>query len=646
MDLPEKMSRYGIETSFIDGKGHTHTIDEHIFHRIADALGPTPAGPAPVIFRAVDGVEKNDLVARLSHLPAWRVCHANGDVLVSAMDGVSGESDLPFGVYRLQDGDAGERPLIVAPEHAYEGVFDRRWILSVQLYGVRSERNWGIGDFSDLQTLLRWSATCGAAGVGLNPLHALFDDEGDDCSPYAPNSRLFLNSIYIDVAALPELPENFATEHAAEIERLRNAEFVDYAGVAALKQRALRLAFVQFNKWTTLKRRAAFDAFRERGGTMLARFASFEALRRKYKIAWWDWPEPWRAPDDDALADLRRGEDADAVVFAEFVQWCAHEQLQGCVDLARALDLPVGLYLDIAVGVRAGGFDAWAEQSAITRRLSVGAPPDQLNTAGQDWGLAGFNPAGLAANGFAPFRKMLAASMRYAGAVRLDHVLGLNRIYVVPEGAAPDGGAYIRMPFEAMLANVAIESVSHRCIVIGEDLGTVPDGFRENLADWAIWSYRVMMFERGADGGFIAPEHYPARALVTFSTHDLATYAGWRLGHDVALKEEIGINPGESGRERENAVSALDAALGQAGESGADFSAVLSTLARTPSRLLGVAIEDLLGVVDQANVPGTMHEHPNWRRKLPVPIEAWDRAIDKDAIQRALELRIVSHEPA
>ncbi|GAA3839830.1 4-alpha-glucanotransferase [[Pseudomonas] carboxydohydrogena] len=641
MDLSEKVSRYGIEASYIDGTGRVHTIDEQTFHRVLDALGQAPALAAPIVIRCADGVEMDDLVTRLSHLREWQILDADDRVMLSSADARQHDARLAFGTYRLRGhgGEAVEASLIVAPERAYEGAFDRRWLLAVQLYGVRSRGNWGIGDFSDLQDVMRWAAGLGAAGVGLNPLHALFDDEAEDCSPYSPNSRLFLNSIYIDVAALPELPERFADENRAEIERLQNSELVDYAGVAALKQRGLKLAFTQFKTRTTLRRKASFDAFRRERGRTLSRFACFEALRKTYRAAWWEWPEPWRQPDDNALAEFRRGEVADDIAFTEFVQWCAHEQLQACAALGDDLNLPVGLYLDIAVGVKSGGFDAWNEQAAISRRLSVGAPPDQLNTAGQDWGLAGFNTAGLEARSFMPFRDVLAASMRYAGAVRLDHVLGLNRIYVVPSGFPPDSGAYIRMPFEAMLASVAIESVAHRCIMIGEDLGTVPDGFREKLADWAVWSYRVMIFERGEGGAFNAAENYPAHALVTFSTHDLPTFAGWRSGHDIALKQALHIDPGESLAGREHAVRELDRLLDGAG----GFDAVLACLAQTPSRLLGVATEDLLGVMDQANVPGTINQHPNWRRKLPVPLHDWDRDIDIGGLAEALRSRIVSH---
>jgi 4-alpha-glucanotransferase len=254
--------------------------------------------------------------------------------------------------------------------------------------------------------------------------------------------------------------------------------------------------------------------------------------------------------------------------------------------------------------------------------MAVGAPPDILNTAGQNWGLAGFNPAGLEDQQFEPFRHMLQASMRYAGAIRLDHVLGLKRLYLIPYGVPPSQGAYIRFPFEAMLAVTALSSMEHGCIVVGEDLGTIPENFRETLADWGIWTYQVMLFERSANGAFFPPESYRENALVSFGTHDLATFVGWRDQHDLAVKQALGIDPGETTEERYGALDALRHALRQRGlETAADFASVAKYLADTPSRLLVISIEDILGIRDQVNLPGTIHEHPNWRHRLPVSLE-------------------------
>ena len=323
----------------------------------------------------------------------------------------------------------------------------------------------------------------------------------------------------------------------------------------------------------------------------------------------------------------------------EFVQWTADRQLQSCRDLAARRGMKVRLYLDVAVGVQADGFDAWNEQVAISRHLAVGAPPDSLNTSGQNWGLAGFNAAGLEIQSFEPYRDMLRASMRYAGAIRLDHVLGLKRLYLVPHGFAADNGVYVQMPFEALLAATALESVAHRCVVIGEDLGTVPEGFREQIADWGIWSYQVMMFERDDQGKFRDIDHYAPNALVTFNTHDLSTYAGWRSFSDLALKRSLGIDPGESDDARWHALALLTDVLRHHGIDRHDLNAVVGFLARTRSRLLAISLEDLLGVIDQPNIPGTVNEHPNWRQRLPLAIDEIASAIDVPALKTAIAER-------
>jgi 4-alpha-glucanotransferase len=509
-----------------------------------------------------------------------------------------------------------------APRQAFQGPQDgprRLWALAVQLYGVRSRRNWGHGDFTDLAGLLELAAEVGAAGVALNPLHALFDDRCDAASPYSPNSRLFLNPLYIDVEAIPEFPGLAAAGTQDEVAALRQRELVDHKGVASVKMRALKLAYESFRGGDSA-RHQAFESFRNERGQVLARFAAFEFLRRRLGKPWPEWPDPWRDPTDAALADLRASH-GEEIAFFEFVQWVADQQLQACCRRAHDLALPIGLYLDIAVGVRPEGFDAWSDRNSIISGLAVGAPPDLYNMAGQNWGLAAFNPVALARRSFEPFRQMLQASMRNAGAIRLDHVLGLKRLYLIPDGMRPDQGAYVRFPFEALLAVCAEESARRRCIVIGEDLGTVPEGFRDTLSAWGIWSYQVMLFERAADGSFLPADRYRENALVTFSTHDLPTFAGWMSGHDLAVKRALHMDPGETDEGRRAARLALRGALSGGGAADLDFASVARFLAQTPARLLVVAIEDALGVRDQANVPATIDEHPNWRRRLPVLLE-------------------------
>ena len=400
MDLFAQAKAQGIQTEFLDGQGHRRVTDAAALKIILDALPPQAPGPLvgqPVVVRS--GRPSRTELPATARLPvAWKIVADSGVIAKgeSSDHAIDWPKDLPPGVYRLQVSDAAtaeDVPLISAPERAFGGEFDRCWLLAVQLYGVRSARNWGMGDFTDLASLIELADHLGADGVGLNPLHALFDDRPGDCSPYSPNSRLFLNALYIDVEKLPEFQPDSETSEA--LAPLRAGDAVDYVGVAGLKWRALRRAFAAFKANAKPGRQQDFDKFRAERGTLLSHFACFEVLRHKFGKPWWEWPEEWRQPDDARCAALRQGEDADEIEFVEFVQWTADRQLGAAADLAKQLGMKVGLYLDVAVGVQADGFDAWNEQVAISRHLGVGAPPDPLNTAGQTWGLAGFNAAGL-----------------------------------------------------------------------------------------------------------------------------------------------------------------------------------------------------------------------------------------------------------
>lgn len=559
-DVGELAARWGIELEFVDALGRPQRAEADTVRRIAESLA------------------------------------------------ASGEP--------CQFGDAGG-----ARQRAYQGDGQsRRWLLAVQLYGVRSATNWGHGDFTDLSMLISLAAKIGAAGIGLNPLHALFPDRPEEASPYAPNSRLFLNPLYIDVSAAPGFPGLVEARLVDAVEQLRGTSTVDYTGVARAKLLALRAAYAKFSQLPD--ETEDFENFRRDRGRSLQAFAAFETLRHRFPDApWWEWPPEWREPTDAVLRSLRLSA-GEEMAFHEYVQWIADRQLRRCHELARALDLSIGLYVDLAVGVDAGGADAWAGNGNLLAGLSIGAPPDPLNTLGQEWGVTSYNPHRLAECDFAPLRDMLRCAMRYAGAVRIDHILGLKRLYVVPRGLGAAKGTYLRCPFESLLAVIAEESQRQQCIVIGEDLGTVPEGFREALAAWGIWTYVVMLFEREHDGAFRAPERYPVDAVATFSTHDLATFSGWLSGHDLRVKRGIGMDPGERDDERERAVAALLQSRRRHGFEGEGFIPIARYLAATPARLVVISVEDVLMIEDQINVPGTVDQHPNWRRRLPVPVEA------------------------
>jgi len=555
--------RWGVEPGYHDISGHWHAVPEPTLHRIVDALSKGRSEPA----------------------------------------------------------------VLADPRHqqrAFQGDGSRVWGLAVQLYAVRSSRNWGIGDFGDLRTIVKIAADSGASVVGLNPLHALLLDRPDMASPYAPNSRLFLNPLYIAV----DLVDGFSQDDPAladAIAAVRDSSLVDYRRVAQLKIAALGAAYDRFRSQRSEEQAADFERFRDERGDSLKRFACFEVLRARFRgTSWRDWPQPWSNPDQGAIDELRRTESRECKFF-EFLQWVADRQLARCRREAEQRGLSIGLYLDLAVGVDPAGADAWANQKAVLAGLSIGAPPDDFNPSGQNWGLAPFNPHSLPDNDFAAMRQLLAAAMRHAGAVRLDHVLGLMRLFLVPDGASAAQGAYIRFPFEQLLRVVAEESIKHRCIFIGEDLGTVPEGFREISARWGVWTYRVMMFERRQNGEFKPPSEYPAEALATFNTHDLPSFRGWMSGKDLITKRAIGVDPGETGDARSRSQIELRRMLGPvAGDNGPDhFAAAAGFLAATPSRIVTVAIDDLLDVVEQVNVPGTIDQHPNWRRKLPVTLENW-----------------------
>jgi 4-alpha-glucanotransferase len=559
--IEERAAQWGIETQYWDGLGRHRVVEPQVLARLLDIIAAGDQSPAP---------------------------------------------------------DVGTPRLVPVP--AYQAGTAKMWALAFQLYGVRSRRNWGHGDFTDLKTLIELAAQLGASGVGLNPLHALFDDRADAYSPYSPSSRHFLNSHYIDADAVPEFPGAAAAGLTTEIAELRQSELIDYGAVIKAKSRALELAYEAFRLSGGAARRSAFATFRKRSGAPLMRYACFEFLRRRFGGPWWTWPQEWRKPNVKRLAALRKSEHA-AIGYHEFLQWTADEQLSACRARAGALGLEIGLYLDIAVGVRADGFDAWNEQDLYDPALEIGAPPDRLNVEGQRWGLAGIKPFRMTANKCESFRAMLRASMRYAGAVRIDHVLGLNRLYLIPREMRADSGAYVRLAFHSLLEATAEESLAHRCVVIGEDLGTVPDGFREALAEWGIWSYQVMMFQRAQDGGFIAPDLYAKNALVTFATHDLPTFAGWTSGHDLIVERTLGMNPGETDEDRKGALAALARTMAWRGYTTLDFPNVVKFLSDTPCRLLAVPAEDALELTEQVNVPGTIAEHPNWRRRLPIDLE-------------------------
>lgn len=531
----------------------------------------------------------------------------------------------------------------------------RLWGLTVQLYGVRSRRNWGIGDFTDLAALLEFTAAAGGDVVGLNPLHALFPDNPAHISPYSPSHRAFLNVLYIDVEALPEFPacaearrRVASADFQQRLQALRAAELVDYPGVAQVKFAILRELFDRF-RTSGGARQKAFAAWRQAQGSELEQHARFEALQAHFRAldanvwGWPAWPADYRDPASPAVAAFAAAH-ADEVTWHAWLQWLADEQLAACAARAQALGMAVGIYRDLAVGANPGGAEIWSAQAVFADGAHAGAPPDEINLMGQDWGLPPFIPHRLASADFAPFAAILRANMRHAGALRIDHVMGLQRIFWVPADMPASEGAYVHYPFAAMLDIVARTSNDGHCLVIGEDLGTVPEGFRERLCEAGVLSYHPLIFERDPDGQFRLPATIAPQALVAAGTHDLPTLRGFWRGEDIVERTRLMLFPSDELRqriiterdwdrgrllwalERENLLppgtSKDPATLPEI--SDAVVAALHAYLARSPSQLMVIQPEDCLGVYDQPNLPGTREDqHPNWQRKLPLPIEDW-----------------------
>ena len=507
------------------------------------------------------------------------------------------ESALAALLEELDDAPPATLPALPAPGRCWDAPLGRVWGPSVQLYALRSARNWGVGDFGDLAALIEWAAARGAALVGVNPLHALFAHNPAHCSPYSPSTRLFWNALYLDVEALPEFSASPAARalaasapFRARLARLRAAPLVDYSGVAAAKAEVLRLAYAHFR-----------DRHLVPGTPLADEFERFRSDDLRHHATW----------------EARAAGQADAGYY-EYLQWRVDTQIAHCAERAAALGMPIGLYLDIAVSVDRAGSEVAAHPELFARRASLGAPPDAFNPRGQDWGLPPPRPDRMRAGGYALFRRTLAANMRHAGAIRIDHVMQLARLYWVPAGFAATEGAYVQYPLEELMAVLAEESRRHRCMVIGEDLGTVPPQVREAMARAGIPGMRLLRFERRADGVFVAPQDYPREALAALGTHDMPTLAGW-LGDPAFAADR----------------AALAAALG----APPDAENVHAYLAATPCRIMLLQPEDALGVAEAWNVPGTTDEHPNWRRKLPLAVEDFARSARLERVVQAIRAR-------
>ncbi|RXZ38356.1 4-alpha-glucanotransferase [Oxalobacteraceae bacterium CAVE-383] len=598
---------------------------------------------------------------------AYSVTLDDGESFEGVVSGDAGQASAPtlapiarHGYHSLTV--SGRRTtLAVAPRHCFsvqdavhaghaEAGAAGRWGLALQLYGLRRPGDGGIGDFSSLATLARAAAGYGASAVTISPVHAMFSDDALRYSPYGPSSRLFLNAMHIDPAAvmgqavLNEIIADGEPVLAALHAALDQSPLIDWPRAAGHRLDLLRRLFARFNASAEPEQHAALAAFRRACGPALEHHARYEALnawlrqRDPHALSdWRSWPEAYRRADTPEVEAFAAAHGAE-IDFHVFLQWQAARGLKAAQRAAREAGMAIGLISDLAVGAESGGSQAWSNQGEIINGLSIGAPPDLLNTRGQNWGLGAFSPFAMRERGYRGYIDMLRACFEYAGGVRIDHVLGLARIWLVPEGVDAREGAYLAYPTQDMLRLIALESWRYRAIVIGEDLGTVPAGFDTQLAHAGLLGIRVLWFETFY-GGFKAPADWAANAIAVSTTHDLPTIAGWWSGHDIDWQIRLGLLPqGVDGEQQHAQRAQLRRELWQAlcdagcveGEQAlpaptaaeAPIEAIIRFLALTPAPLMILPLEDAMGLQEAPNLPGTIEGHPNWRRRMPLPVAA------------------------
>ena len=637
----------GIATEWRDVHGQTRTVTPEVQRAVLDALGlPRDTGAARAMLA--------DQAARVPPLLTL-TCGADGTAVPGARPGHTFRLDLEDGSHRegrLEQGwngearlpaldvpgyhrltlDAGHVTVAAAPPRCFSlreaGAEGHQgagpWGLAVQIPSLRRRGDLGIGDFGGVAEFARALARRGAAALAISPAHALFSADPSKFGPYAPSSRLFLNVLLADPeAALGPLPD---LRGEAE-----DAALIDWPAAAGRKLDRLRGLF------DLAADHPDFVAFRSDAGPALEDHARFEALhahlfgRDPALWHWRDWPEELRSPDSPGVMRFSRDNPRE-VAFHAFCQWLADASRGAAQRAAREADMPIGLVADLAVGTDGGGSHAWSRQREILRDLAVGAPPDIFSPLGQDWGLTAFSPLEMRAGGFTAFIELLRAAFRHAGGVRVDHAMGLERLWVVPQGASPAEGAYLHYPVDDLLRLLALESHRHRAIVIGEDLGTLPHGFHGRMERAGILGMRVMWFEQEQDGSFRPPQAWSHEAVAMTTTHDLPTVAGWWRGRDIDWRERLSLfpSPETAPAEREQRKrdrAGLWRAMLESGAATGDqpaeedpapvVEAAPAHLGRAACALVMLPVEDMLGLEEQPNLPGTTEGHPNWCRRLP-----------------------------
>jgi 4-alpha-glucanotransferase len=692
-DLHRIARKAGIATRWEDFRGDPHEVAPDTLRRLLSALdlpcdttddiaesgqrlaGAERTGALPPMITADAGAPVALHAALASPGTAYAIELEGGGRLQGRLEPLDADgASLPAieapGYHRLRLGDS-ETLLAVAPRRC-PGVQDvcgrvarKPWALATQLYGLVRPGDGGIGTYGALADLVTRVARQGAAALAVSPVHAMFSAEPAHRSPYSPSSRLLLNVLHIDPG------EAFGALAAAAREtlglggtvaRLEAMPLIDWRQAGAARLAVLRHLFEHvLDRDEALQ--ASFQSWRDAAGTTVEDHARFEALHAHFLASgtwsWRNWPASYRDPRSAAVAEFAR-EHRTTVRFHAFAQWLAARGLGGAQAQALAAGMPIGLITDLAIGSDPNGSHVWSRQHETLVGASIGAPPDPLAMQGQAWGLASLSPTAMRDTGFSAFIELLRANMAHAGGVRIDHVMGLKRLWLVPDGASPLDGAYLEYPCADLLRLVALEAHRHRCVVIGEDLGTVPAGFGDTLADRGVLGMGVLWFERDSDGGFLPAARWRQQAIAMTTTHDLPTAAGWWLGRDIEVRAGLGLDAEEAlasqraQRERERVAiwaAVHDGGAGAAHDSDshadrplpcpasgatAEFvDAAVAHVGRTPAALAVVPLEDILGITDAPNVPGTTDEQPNWRRRLPADL---DTLLDSEPARRRIGL--------
>ncbi len=621
-------SAAGIEITWRDVAGKTQTVTDDSLRAVLAALGLPAATPEQIadaqatLLNETQGAARPLLTALVGHavpVPGkpgpFRLILESGRIIdgmaLHAEPGVVLPAIHEPGYHRLELNDT-ETTIAVAPARAHTledaGQGEKLWGIAVQLYALRRTHGGGVGDFLALADFGARAAVLGADAVAISPVHAQFSADVTRFGPYAPSNRAMLNVLHI------------ATDSAAP----DDAPLVDWPTAATAKLRALRADFETFHD------HRALDEFRRQGGIGLQRHAIFEALAAALSehnpsaLDWRRWPAAFRDPDNAAVARFL-DDNTHEVSFHAWLQYRADQGLAAAQRACRDAGMKIGLIADLAVGTDHAGSHSWSRQEEVLRGLEIGAPPDLINREGQSWGITAFSPRGLMKSGFSAFIDMLRHALRHAGGVRIDHVMGLARLWVIPSGFSSAGGAYLRLPVDDLMRLVALESSRHKAVILGEDLGTLPEGFGEKLTSAGIAGLRVMWFER--DGAsFTPPPTWTRGAVAMTTTHDLPTVTGWWQSEDIAWRAKLGT-AGDGEPERIADRAALWSAFQHSGattapeppprDGAAASYAACAHLGRAGSLLALLPIEDALSSPDQPNLPGTTDQHPNWRRRLP-----------------------------